>query len=205
MQKPIPARNLSNADRKAILELWQKSGQSLSAWRQENDTVKLRDDVIQLPHLSTLYDWASRLGFSTQPTEPDEPDDTHRPPSEPIPEELPDESDEPDEPDESPAIHDDKEGEEDLLAKERIDQLEPSTAPDPQPSAPDAPDASSGKKGNTAKVVFLVGGVALAGVTVFLLIKWAKGRRNKKQEQAAETRQTERVVNPFGADLQTLP
>jgi len=202
MQKPIPARNLSNADRKAILELWQKSGQSLSAWRQENDTVKLRDDVIQLPHLSTLYDWASRLGFSTQPTEPDEPDDTHRPPSEPIPEELPDESDEPDE---SPAIHDDKEGEEDLLAKERIDQLEPSTAPDPHPNVPDAPDASSGKKVDTAKVVFLVGGVALAGVTVLLLIKWAKGRRSKKQEQAAEPRQTERMVNPFGADLQTLP
>lgn len=204
MPKPIPARNLSNADRKAILELWQKSGQSLSAWRQENDTVKLRDDVIQLPHLSTLYDWASRLGFSTQPTEPEAQDDTNRTPSEPIPEELPDEPDEPDEadgPDESPAIHDDKEGEEDLLAKERIDQLEPSTAPDPQPNAPDAPDASGGKKGNIAKVVVLVGGVALAGVTVFLLIKWAKGRRNKKQEP----QQTERVVNPFGTDLQTLP
>ena len=178
------ATTFSTAEKRNLLNSWKGSGLSLPAWHKEYA------EELQLPHLSTLYDWCKSLGFTTEPGGTEEATET--------PDEGGNSTDmnEADEPAETgqPGTETEtgqpggekeptSEGDEEVIAKDRITNLEPSTVPDsPKEEAP----KETPKGGGIPKELFIIiGGALVLGVGGFLIFKKLK-RKPKVQEPATQ-------------------
>lgn len=185
------AATFSTEEKRNLLNAWKGSGLSLPAWRKEHA------DEMQLPHLSTLYDWCKSLGFTTEPGGTEESAET--------PDEAGDSTDldEADEPTETGQPGGEKEptseGGEEVIAKDRITNLEPSTVPDPPKEEP--PKETPKGKGISKDLFIIIGGALVLGVGGFLIFKKLK-RKPKAQEPA--TQQHAKGGNPFDGGYTTI-
>lgn len=183
-------------EKKNLLLKWKESGLSLPQWRRENA------DELRLPHLSTLYDWCKSLGFSTEPgvqenKEPEEPAET--------PDETGDSDDSPDrdEPTETGQMADSDDnkntetGGEEVIVKDRIEQLEPSTVPEPLPTEKDVEEPKTGiKTGIKTETWLIIGGAVVLGVGAYIVIN--KLRKPKPPTTEPQTDNTmQKGGNPF--------
>lgn len=184
----------STEEKKDLLNLWKESGLSLPAWRKEYA------EELQLPHLSTLYDWCKSLGYTTEPGRPDEPEEPPETPDEAGDSADLGEADEPTETGESGGEKESiREGGEEVIAKDRIANLEPSTVPEP-PKDETPKEAPKGKGiSTTALVVF--SGALVFSVCGFLIFKKLK-RKPKDQEPA--TQQQSKGGIPFDGGYTTI-
>lgn len=177
-----------------VLRKWKESGLSLPKWWKENV------DELDLPHLSTLYAWAKQLGFSTEPGAEvtNEHNEDHEEQGE-----KGDSDASQEESNEGPQdgsqgssereIDEEPEEEkEDVIAKERIEQLAPVTVPEPVHA--EAPVEEPKTTINTQTLV-VIGGAAILGIGAFLLIRKIRRRPEPKQEQNTQNAQG---GNPFG-------
>jgi len=175
--------------KRELLLKWKESGLSLPKWWKENR------DALDLPHLSTLYAWVKELGFSTKPDaevtgeehgevhdEKGDLDDSQ---------EEDDEGEQDDSQDSAKAEKDDateidEEPEEDVIAKDRIEQLAPSTAPEPAQSEKDR-GADEPKTGIKTQTWVIIGGTVVLGIGAYLayrLVKRIKRAEPKKQNNS---------------------
>lgn len=178
-------------EKKDLLLKWKESGLTLPQWRRENA------DELGLPHLSTLYAWAKEFDFSTEPgvqenKEPEEPAET--------PDETGDSDDSPDrdEPTETgqKADSDDNKntetGGEEVIVKDRIEQLEPSTVPEPVQPEKAVEEQKTGIKTET---LLIIGGAVVLGVGAYVLI--SKLRQPKQEPQPQQENNPMSGGNPF--------
>jgi len=174
-------------EKRELLLRWKRSGLSLPKWWKENA------EEMDLPHLSTLYAWAKQLGFSTEPgaevtNEHNEDheeqgemggsDDSQEEDDEEDDEEAQDDSQGKEENDEKEI----DEPEEEVIAKDRIEQLAPSTVPEPaQPEK--ALDVDESKPGIKPQTWVIIGGAVVLGIGAYLLARKIIKRREPKPEQ----------------------
>jgi len=177
-------------EKRELLLRWKHSGLSLPKWWKENA------DEMDLPHLSTLYAWAKQLGFSTEPgaevtsehnedhEEQGEMGDSHDS------QEKEEDGNEPQDESQGSAekeIDDEQEEiddaqEEEVIAKDRIEQLAPSTVPEPvQPEK--ALDVDESKPGIKPQTWVIIGGAVVLGIGAYLLARKIIKRREQKPEQ----------------------
>src|SRR5690606_23900464 len=175
-------------EKRELLLRWKQSGLSLPKWWKENA------EEMDLPHLSTLYDWAKKLGFTTEPgaeatNEHNEDDEDHGEMgvSDDSQEEADDEEDDQEEQGDSQGKEkndekDNDEPEEEVIAKDRIEQLAPSTVPEPvQPDK--APDVDESKPGIKPQAWVIIGGAVVLGIGAYLLARKIIKRREQRPEQ----------------------
>lgn len=169
--------------KRELLLKWKESGLSLPKWWRENA------EELDLPHLSTLYAWVKQLGFSTEPgaEETKEPEEEHEELVE-TPDEMGDSDDSPEEADTEPVDDsqgsaeneiDDEPEAEDVIAKDRIEQLEPSTVPEPAELEKPVDKPKTGIKTQT---LVIIGGAVVLGIGAYLLIKKISKRKAQKEQ-----------------------
>lgn len=191
------AVTFSTEEKRNLLNSWKESGLSLPAWRREHA------DELRLPHLSTLYDWCKSLGFTTEPGGTEESEEPEESPE--TPDEAGDSTDlnEEVEPAETGQSGGEKEptseGGEEVIAKDRITNLEPSTVPEPPKG--ETPKETPKKKGISKDTFIIIGGALVLGVGGFLVFKKLK-RKPKAQEPA--TKQQSKGGNPFDGGYTTI-
>lgn len=187
------AATFSTEEKRSLLNSWKESGLSLPAWRKEHA------DELRLPHLSTLYDWCKSLGFTTEPGETEEPEESPE-----TADEAGDSTDlgEVDEPTETGQSGGEKEptseGGEEVIVKDRITNLEPSTVPEPPKD--ETPKEPAKGKGISKNTFIVIGGALVLGVGGFLIFKKLK-RKPKDQEPAT---QQPKGGNPFDGGYTTI-
>lgn len=187
------AATFSTEEKRSLLNAWKESGLSLPAWHREHA------DELRLPHLSTLYDWCKSLGFTTEPGGTEDPEESPE-----TPDEAGDSPDlnEADEPTETGQSGGEKgptsEGGEEVIAKDRITNLEPSTVPDPPKD--ETPKETPKDKGISKNMVIVIGGALVLGVGGFLIFKTLK-RKPKAEEPAT---QQSKGGNPFDGGYTTI-
>lgn len=175
-------------EKRELLLRWKRSGLSLPKWWKENA------EEMDLPHLSTLYDWAKKLGFTTEPgaevtNERNEDHEEHSEQGdsdgsqEEDDEEAQGDSQGKEENDEKEIDEEPEEPEEeDVIAKDRIEQLAPSTVPEPaQPEK--ALDVDESKPGIKPQTWVIIGGAVVLGIGAYLLARKIVKRREPKPEQ----------------------
>lgn len=174
--------------KRELLIKWKASGLSLPKWWKENA------EEMDLPHLSTLYDWAKKLGFTTEPGAEvtNERNEDHEDHSEMG--DLGDSQEEEDDEENDQEAQGDSQGkekndeketdepEEEVIAKDRIEQLAPSTVPEPaQPEK--ALDVDESKPGIKPQTWVIIGGAVVLGIGAYLLARKIVKRREPKPEQ----------------------
>lgn len=184
---------LTDEQKRELLNQFKKSGLTLPRWRAENA------ERLNLPHLSTLYNWAEKLGVSTEPgkeTEPggaDEPGETSDPPEPTEGAGEPGETGEPGDAGETvgPGVDDGEGEEEDVIALDRVKNLEPSTVPEPKQEKKEEPKGGGGGF-ELSKPLLIAGGAVILGAGLYLIIRRRAAVAGKPQPQKqAEGR------NPF--------
>jgi hypothetical protein len=181
-------------EKRNLLNSWKESGLSLPKWWRRNA------DELDLPHLSTLYAWVKDLGFSTEPGEIEEPEEFPEPPDEAEESLDLNDADEPTETGQSGGEQEpNREGDEEVIVKERITDLEPSTASEP-PKDETRTETPKGK-GIPKNIFIVIGGALVLGVGGFLIFK--KIRRKPKIQEPAMQQQFKGGV-PFDGGYTTI-
>lgn len=168
----------------AVLTEWKKSGKTIHEFSQTSEVNQ-----------STLYDWKRKHGdavahIEAEPTQeqPKQADtqETQDTPEPDLPQPKP-EHKEPNgctEPSEADTAGETEGESEDVIIKDRVDELAPAVVP--QPAQPQTEEKTPG----SMNTVYVVGGVIVAGAIVYLLVKSLK---KPKQAQPQQTQE----VNPF--------
>src|SRR5690606_16227180 len=180
------ATTFSTEEKRNLLNSWKESGLSLPEWRRKYA------EELGLPHLSTLYDWCKSLGFTTEPGRPEDPEESPETPDEA--EDSPDfgEADEPTETEKSGGEKEPtREGGEEVIAKDRIVNLEPSTVSEPPKD--ETPKETPKGKGISTTVFVVFGGALVLGIGGYLIFKKLK---RKKSDQEPVTQQSKGGI-PF--------
>lgn len=184
------ATTFSTGEKRNLLNSWKESGLSLPAWR------KKYAEELGLPHLSTLYDWCKSLGFTTEPGKPEESPET--------PDEAEDSTDsgEADEPTETGKSGGEKEstreGGEEVIAKDRIVNLEPSIAPEPPKG--ETPKETPKGEGISKTAFIVIGGALVLGIGGYLIFK----KLTRKPKDQEPTTQQSKGGIPFDGGYTTI-
>ena len=187
------ARTFSTEEKRNLLNLWKESGLSLPAWR------KKYAEELGLPHLSTLYDWCKSLGFTTEPGKPEDPEESLETPDEAEDSTDFGEADETTEEGNSGGEEEPiREGGEEVIAKDRIINLEPSTVPEPPKG--ETPKETPKGEGISKTVFIVIGGALVFGIGGYLMFK--KLRRKPKAHEPA-TKQSKGGI-PFDGGYTTI-
>lgn len=188
------AATFSTEEKRNLLNSWKESGLSLPAWHKEHA------DELRLPHLSTLYDWCKSLGFTTKPGGTEEPEESPE-----TPDDVGDSPDlnEVDEPAETGKSGGKKEpaGEEgeEVIAKDRIVNLEPSTVPEPPKG--ETPKETPKGEGISKTAFIVIGGALVLGIGGYLIFK--KLKRKPKDPEPATQQQSKGGI-PFDGGYTTI-
>lgn len=190
--------------KKELLNKWKESGLTLPQWWRENA------DKLNLPHLSTLYAWVKKVGFSTEPgskginehneeqeeygevhNEREDLDDSQDDSQEEDDKEQEDDSQgfgKEEEDDEEKEVDGEPE-EEGVIAKDRIEKLAPVTVPEPAPS--EKPADAPKMKIKAQPWIVIIGGAVILGIGYVLIKKIGKRKEQKEQNNSM------RGGNPF--------
>lgn len=178
--------------KRELLLKWKESGLSLPKWWKENA------EELNLPHLSTLYAWAKQLGFSTKPgsevtnEEYEEHGEVHDEKGDSDDSQEEDNEGEQDDSqdlakaEKDDATEIDEEPEEEVIAKDRIEQLAPSTAPEPAQSDKTR-GAEESKTGIKIQTWVIIGGAVVLGIGAYWFARKVIKRRVSKQDQNTNT------------------
>lgn len=187
------ATTFSTEEKRNLLNSWKESGLSLPEWRRKYA------EELGLPHLSTLYDWCKSLGFTTEPGRPEDPEESPETPDEEEDSTDFGEADEPTETGESGGEEKPtREGGEEVIAKDRIVNLEPSTVPEPPKD--ETPKETPKGKGISTTVFVVFGGALVLGIGGYLIFKRLK---RKPKDQEPVTQQSKGGI-PFDGGYTTI-